>query len=187
MRPCVERPVRNVEAAHRVHERRPREASRREPLAAPPAPDVVADAIVVYAKRQDAGWADRRLDLVVVHERGRAAEFTVLTYACRVEHHHCAAALTFDAAALRLPPAHFLGQLAQRPHEIQFHDQTCLAVDPIWRLRAAERTDELLPGRAPFGLCAAGRAGMFLERGNLCGHRELPAEPCCLPSDYAFM
>ena len=167
----VERPVRNVETTNRVHERRPGEFSRCEPLAAPPAPDVVTDATGVDTKRQKSGWADRRLDLLVVNERRRTAELTVLAHTGRVEDHHRAATLTFDGTTLYLPSAHLVGQLAQGCHEIQFDHLAGLAVDPIRRLRAAERTDQLLLGWAPFGLRATGRAGMFLERRNLRGHR----------------
>jgi hypothetical protein len=65
----VERPVRNVEAANGVNERRDGQASWRKPAAAPPAFDVIAHAARVDLERQHALWTNRRLDLLVIDER----------------------------------------------------------------------------------------------------------------------
>ena len=110
------------------------------------------------SKRQDALRTDGRSDLLVVHERGRAAELAVLSDARRIEHHHGAARLALDAATLRLPAAFLLGQLAQRLHQIELDDLPLLAIDLVRRLGSAERAHELLRGRIPLRLRTAGGA-----------------------------
>ena len=166
----VERPVRDVEALDRVDEGRDRQLPRREPPAPPPAPDVVANPAGIDSKRQHALRADRRSDLLVVHQRGRSAELTVLAHARGIEHHDGATGLALDAASLGLPPALFFGQLAQRLDQIELDDLPVLAIDLIRRLGPAERADQLLRGRIPLRLRTARGALVLLEGCNLRDH-----------------
>ena len=96
--------------------------ARREPSASPPAADVVANPARVDSKRQHALRADRRPDLLVVHERRRAAELAVLADPRRIEHHDRTTGLALDAAPLGLPAALLVGQLAQRLDQIELDD-----------------------------------------------------------------
>jgi hypothetical protein len=63
-----------------------------------------------------------------------------------------------------LPAAVLLGNVAQRGDEIDLGDLSGGAIDLVRRLGAAERTDQLLFGRVPFGLRTTGRTRMLLER-----------------------
>ena len=74
----VERPVRQIDAAHGVGERLLRERRRREPQLAVPRADLVARRGIADLKRQHALRTERGLRLLVGHELRRAAEFAVL-------------------------------------------------------------------------------------------------------------
>ncbi len=127
-------------------------AARRQPsgashLLATSARMSVAHAVAVDLERQHALRADRRLDLLVGDERRRAAELAVLPHARGLEHHHRVAALALHAAALGLPAALVVGQLAQRRDEVELPPTLpVVAIEPVRRLGAAERAHELLLG-----------------------------------------
>src|SRR5262245_15695934 len=129
MRARVERPVRDVETLDGVDERRPREAAGREPLAAPPAADVVAHAIAIDAKRQHAFGANRRLDVFIGDERRRAAELAVLADARRAVDHDRPAALALHAAALLGRPAFRGGGITESGIELALADLAHRAID----------------------------------------------------------
>ena len=177
----VEGPVGDVEALDGVDECRPPQPSRRQPLAPPPLADALAHGAGINAERQHAGGADGRLDLLIGHERRRAAELAVLPHARRIEHHHRLAALALHAVAFRLPAARLVGQFAQRPREVLFGDFPRGPIDLIRRLGATERAHELLLRRVPLGLRAAGRALVLVDREDLV-QRTNPD-----PLDYADM
>jgi hypothetical protein len=63
---------------------------------------------------QQAERPDGRADLLVVHERRRAAELAVLAHPLGFEHHHSPAALALHAAARGLPAALAVRQIAER-------------------------------------------------------------------------
>ena len=65
----VERPVRQIHAAHRIGQRAPLQRRRREPELAVPGADAVARARLAHGERQHALGAERRLGL---RSRGRA-------------------------------------------------------------------------------------------------------------------
>jgi hypothetical protein len=163
----VERPVRNVKALDRVDEGRDRQLPWRKPPAPPPSTDVVANAAGIDSKWQHTLRADRRSDFLVVHQRGRSAELTVLPHASGIEDHDRATRLTLNAAARGLPPSLFFGKLAQRLHQIELDDVPVLTIDLIRRLGAAERAEQLLRGRIPLRLSTARRALVLFECENL--------------------
>src|SRR4029079_7286592 len=138
-------------------------AARGEPLAVVPAADLLAHRGVGDAERQQALRADRRLDLFVGDELRRPAELAALADASGIEDRHRLAAAALHGAALGLPAAVLLGDLAQRADEIEFFDRAARC-HLVRGFGAAERAHQLLLARVPFGLRAAGRAGMFLER-----------------------
>ena len=175
----VERPVRDVEAVHGVDERCF-------------APAVLARAIccatsgecrrgracLSILKGSTPVRPDRRLDLVVVHERRRAAELAILADALGVEHHHRLAALALHAASRGLPSALVIGQFAQRRHQIELNHLAGLSIELVRRFRSAEGADQLLLGGVPLGLRAAGRARMLVECGDLGRHVERSTGIC---------
>jgi hypothetical protein len=65
----VERPVRNVDAAHAIDESALFQLSRRQPLAPVPLADTLANLRLGDLEGEDALGPDRRLDLLVVDER----------------------------------------------------------------------------------------------------------------------
>ena len=98
------------------------QAAGREPLALVPAPDLLAHRGLGDPERQQALRPDRRLDLLVVDERRRAAELAALPDALGIEDRDRLAALALDGALLGLPAAQLVGHLAQRAHEIELLD-----------------------------------------------------------------
>ena len=101
----VERPVRNVKAFDRVGERGVLELVRREPAAAIPLANGIAHLVFADLHRQQTFRAERFLDFLVRHERGRAAEIAALADARGVKDGNGLAALAFDGSFGRLPAA----------------------------------------------------------------------------------
>src|SRR6185436_15917185 len=134
----------------------------REPLALVPAADLLAHRGVGDAEWQQALRPDRRLDLFVGNQLRRSAELAALADASGIEDRHRLAAPALHGAALGLPAAVLLGDLAQRADEIELFDPPARR-HLVGGFGAAERAHQLLLARVPFGLRAAGRAGMFLE------------------------
>ena len=122
--------------------------------------DLLADGRFRDLERQQALRPDGRLDLVVGDQRRRSAEVAALRDALRIEHRDRLAALALHAAALGLPAAVGVGDLAERANEIELLDRAGLR-DLVRRFGAAERADQLLLARVPLGLRAAGRAGVL--------------------------
>ena len=89
----VERPVRQVDAAHGIGERAPLERGRREPQLAVPRADAVARVAFAHLERQHALRPERRLRLLVGDELRGAAELAVLRLPRRVQHRDRVAAL----------------------------------------------------------------------------------------------
>ena len=164
----VEGPVGNVDAVHAIDERPPPERVRRQPLRAVPPADLLAHLDVGDLERQQALRPDRRLDLIVGHQRRRAAEVAVLPDALGIEDRHCLAALTLHRPLLHHPAAVFIRDVAKRRREIELPDLTG-RVDGERGDGPAESTDQRLSGRIPFGLRAAGGTGIFMESGDV-GH-----------------
>src|SRR3954468_19870093 len=158
----VEGPVGNVDALDGIDERARLQAARREPLALVPTADLLAHRRFGEAERQQALGPDRRLDLLVIDQRRRAAELAALPDAIGVEHRHRLAALALDGALLRHPAALIVGHLAQRAHEIQLLDLPGLG-DLVGGLGAAERAHEFLLTRVPLRLRAARRTGILVK------------------------
>src|SRR5690606_13540059 len=100
---------------------------------------------------QQALRTDRRLDLVVAHERRRAAELAVLPDRRRVVDHHRLAAAALHAARRRLPAAQVVGQLTQRRDEIDLLDGAGAGIERVRRLGPAERADQALTRSIPLG------------------------------------
>ncbi len=164
----IERPVRQIHAAHRIGQGAPLQRRRREPELAVPGADAVARARLAHGERQHALGAERRLGLRIGDELGRSAEFAVLRLPLRIEHRDRIAALALDLTLVRLPAARVVADPAQRRDEIVLGDRA-VGAEPRRRLGAAERADELLFRRVPGRLAAAGRAGEFRQRDGF-GH-----------------
>src|SRR5262245_14903600 len=163
----VERPVRNVDAADLIDERAALQLSRRQPLARIPPPNLLANLALGDLERQETLRADRCLDFLVVDERRRSAELTVLTDPLGIEDRDSLAALTLDGSFLGQPPTCFIRKIAQRLGEIVFDQRSGFLVQREWRGRAAKRADQKLFRRVPFRLRSAGGAGVFFESGNI--------------------
>src|SRR5262249_59557522 len=161
----VERPVRNVNPLDRIDERSHLQRARGQPLALVPAVDLIADVVLSDLERQQALRTDRCLDFLVIDELWRAAELAALPDAVGIEHRDGLAALTLYRPLLGLPPALFVGNLAQRLDEIEFLD-FARRRDLVRRFRPAERAHEFLLARIPLGLRAAGRTRMLVERAD---------------------
>ena len=160
----VEGPVGHVQTVQLIDQRLVLERVRREPAAFVPLLHLVANVALRRPERQQALGPDRRLQLLVIHERRRAAELAVPADLLRGEDHDGFAALALHAAAVRVPPAAFLGELPQHRHQVEFRDRAFLLVPVVRRLGAAEGTHEQLLRGIPLGLRAAGGAGVFVAR-----------------------
>ena len=157
----VERPVRQVDAAHRVGQRPALERGRREPQAAVPRADAIARIRLAHPERQHALRPRRRRRFGVGHERGRAAELAVLRLAGRVEHRDGVAAPALDLAPVvrrstRTDDAQGAGEIVL--------DDRAGGIQSRRRFGAAERADELLLRRIPRGLAAAGGTRELRQR-----------------------
>ena len=142
----VERPVRQVDAAHRVGQRLFRFSA-----------DGASHSLPYHARMRSRASGSltlngstlsgrmRGLRLLVRHELRRAAEFAVLRLPRRIEHRDRVAALALDLAlAIRLPAARVVADAAQRGDEIVLDDRAA-GIELRRRFGAAERADELLP------------------------------------------
>ena len=85
---------------------------------------------------QQALRADGRLDLLVVHQRRRPAEFAVLADPRRVVDHHRLAALALHAAPLGLPAPLLGREVAQRRDQVDLPDLARVPVSLVRRLRS---------------------------------------------------
>ena len=162
----VERPVRQVDALHRVGQRALLERIRREPQLAVPLPDAIARRALAHHERQHALGAERGLGFLVRHELRRAAELAVLRLPLRIEHRDRVAALAAHLALVGLPAARVVGEAAQRGGEVVLGDRAGEFVELGRRLGAAERADQLLLGGIPVGFAAARRARELPDRGR---------------------
>src|SRR5262249_4462826 len=131
-----------------------------------PATDDVARVRLVNLERKERFRTERVLHLLVGHERRRPAELAPLPDAGGVEHGDRLTALTANPDLRGLPPPRRIGQAAKRRGERVLDDDGRRAArfERGGRFRSAERTNELLFGRIPVRLGAAGRAMELFAR-----------------------
>ncbi len=134
-----------------------------EPSAFEPRPDRLADGTCIHFERQDALWANRRLDLLVIEQRCGTAEAAILSSATGVKDRNGLAALALDGALFRQPAAGFVGKLAQRLDQVMFDERPSGLVDVERCGGAAEAAHEHLPRRVPLRLRTTGGTRIFLE------------------------
>ena len=165
----VERPIGNIQTAHRVSERPGLELVRREPAGAIPLTNGIAHLRLGQFHRQQTFGPERLLDFLVGHEGGRSAEIAALADVFGIKHRNGLAALALHRDSLYLPAALIVGDVAQRGDKIVLLDDLLAGGGQFElrrRRRATIRTDKRLFGGVPLRLAAAGGTGEFFSGGG---------------------